>query len=107
LNARGVGHSAHEAVERIDLAHEMALAQAAYGRVAGHRADLVGAQRHQRGIGAEARGCAGRLAPGMAASDDDDIKTLRHSSFSAIFWGTHVPFAGPSQAADAAANSFT
>ena len=39
LDAGGVGDAAHEAVERIDLAHQVALAEPADGRVAGHLAD--------------------------------------------------------------------
>ena len=34
-----VGDAAHDAVEGVDLANEMALAEAADGRVAGHGAD--------------------------------------------------------------------
>ena len=39
LDAGGVGHAAHQAIERVDLAHQMALAQPADRRIAGHRAD--------------------------------------------------------------------
>ena len=39
LDAGPVGDPAHQAVERIDFAHQMALAQPADGRVAGHRPD--------------------------------------------------------------------
>ena len=39
LDAGRVGHPAHQAVERIDLAHQVALAEPADGRVAGHLAD--------------------------------------------------------------------
>jgi hypothetical protein len=41
LDAGAVGRAAHDAVQRIDLAHQMALAQPADRRVAGHRPDAV------------------------------------------------------------------
>ena len=46
-----IGHPAHHAVERVDLAHQMALAQPADGRVAGHLADggeLMGDEQRAR-----------------------------------------------------------
>ena len=81
LDAGGVRHPAHQAVERIDLADEMALAQAADRRIAGHRADLVGAQRHKRGARARAGGSTCCLAAGMAAADHHDIVDFSHFSF--------------------------
>ena len=39
LDAGRIGDPAHQAVQRIDLAHQMALAEPADGRVAGHLAD--------------------------------------------------------------------
>ncbi len=39
LDAGGIGDPAHQAVQRVDLAHQMALAEAANGRIAGHLAD--------------------------------------------------------------------
>ena len=41
LDAGGVGGAAHQPVERVDLAHQMALAEPADGRIAGHLADRV------------------------------------------------------------------
>ena len=46
---RLIGDAAHEAVERIDLAHQMPLAESADGRIAGHLADRREAMRDQRG----------------------------------------------------------
>ena len=40
LDAGGVGGAAHQPVERVDLAHEVALAEPADRRVAGHLADV-------------------------------------------------------------------
>ncbi len=76
LNAGGVSHAAHEPVERIDLAHQMALAEAADGRVAGHLTDRVEAVGEKRGPGAEARGRRCSLAAGVPAADDDHVETL-------------------------------
>ncbi len=74
LDAALVGDAAHEAVERIDLADEVALAKTADGGVAGHRADgreLVGQQRRAR---AHARGRGRGLTAGVAAANDDDVE---------------------------------
>ncbi len=76
LDAGLVGHAAHEAVERVDLAHEMAFAQAADGGVAGHLADGGEAVGEERRLGAHARGSSGRLAARVAAADDDDVEGL-------------------------------
>jgi hypothetical protein len=61
LDAGLVGHAAHDAVQGVDLTDQMALAQAADGRVAGHLADglkLVGQQQ----------GARARRAAALAAS---------------------------------------
>ncbi len=65
------GDAAHQAVERIDLAHQMALAEAADRRVARHHADRRGGMRQQRRARAGARRCGRRLGAGMAAADHD------------------------------------
>ena len=49
LDAAAIGDAAHQPIERVDLAHQMALAQAADRRIAGHRADGGKPVRHQRG----------------------------------------------------------
>ncbi len=71
-----IGHAAHEAVQGVDLAHEMAFAEAADGGVAGHLADGGEAVGEKRGLGAHARGRSGRLAARVAAADDDDVEGL-------------------------------
>ena len=73
LDAGLVGDPAHQAVERVDLADQMALAEPADRRIARHLADgrrLVGDERRAR---AHARGGRRRLAAGVAAADNDDI----------------------------------
>src|SRR6185437_7646055 len=48
LNAAAIGHASHQAVERIDLADQMTLAEAADRRIAGHRPDGRKAMGHKR-----------------------------------------------------------
>ena len=71
LDAGRVGDAAHQAVQRIDLAHQMALAEPADRRVAAHLADgreLVGDQRRRH---AEPRRGRRSLAAGMPAAHND------------------------------------
>ena len=56
LDAGAVGGAANDAVERVDLAHQMALGEAANGGVARHLADRRAAMGHQQRGGAEPRG---------------------------------------------------
>ena len=58
LNARAVGHPAHDAVQRVDLAHEVALAKAADRRIAGHRADRFGTRSVTSAVDAPMRAAA-------------------------------------------------
>ena len=78
LDAALVGDPAHQSVEGIDLADEMALAQAADGGIAGHGADGVEAMGDERSLRAHARRRGRGLAAGMPAADHDDIVTCVH-----------------------------
>ena len=73
LDARRIRDAAHQAVQRIDLAHQMALADAADGGIAGHLAQGFEGVGEQQGAGAKARRCRRRFAAGMTAADDDDV----------------------------------
>jgi hypothetical protein len=73
LDAGAVSHSAHQAVQCVDLAHECTLPDATHGRVAAHFADGVDGLRNQGRARAHSGGGAGRFAAGMAAADDDDV----------------------------------
>ena len=73
LDAGAVDRAAHHPVERIDLAHQMALGQPADRRVARHLADRVAAMGDQGGTRAEPSRSGGGLAAGMTAADHDDI----------------------------------
>ena len=74
LNAGRVGGARHHAVERVDLAHQMALAQAADRRIAGHFADRRETVGDERGRGAAARRRGRGFASRMPAADDNDVK---------------------------------
>src|SRR5690606_15481411 len=73
LDAGGIRDTAHQAVHRIDLPHEMALAHAADGRIAGHGADRVVTECYERSTGALARRSGSGFTTGMSAADHDDI----------------------------------
>ena len=51
LDSAGISHPAHKTVQGIDLADQMALAEAADGGIAGHRSHGRKAVRHQRRLG--------------------------------------------------------
>ena len=70
-----IGDAAHDAIQRIDFPHQMALAEAANGRIAGHLAD--GRESVRQSSVARPCGPRGRrFAAGMAAADHDDIEFL-------------------------------
>ncbi len=73
LNAGLVGDAAHQPVQRVDLAHEMTLAEPANGRIAGHLADGLDLVRDQRRARAHARGRGRGLAAGVSAANHDHI----------------------------------
>ena len=73
LDAGCVGDPAHQAVERVDLADQMALAEPADGRVARHLAD-----RRELCVTSAVRApmraaAAAASHPGVPAADDDDV----------------------------------
>ena len=74
LDAGLVGHPAHEAVEGIDLAHQMPLAEPADGGVAGHLADLGRLVRDQGRGRAHAGSRSRGFRPGMATTDHNHIE---------------------------------
>ncbi len=74
LNPGAIRDPAHQAVERVDFAHEMALAEAADRRIARHRADAGETMRNQRRARAETRRGSGRFTAGVASADNDYIE---------------------------------
>ena len=73
LDAGAVDRAAHDPVERIDLAHQMALGEPADRRVARHLADRRPVVRQEGRAGAKPRRRRRRLAPGMPPADHHDI----------------------------------
>jgi hypothetical protein len=65
--------AAHQTVQGVDLAHQVALADAADGGIAGHLAQGFEGVGQQQGAGAKARRGGGRLAARMASPNDDDV----------------------------------
>ena len=78
LDAGGVGDAAHEAVERVDLAHQVPFAEPADRGIAGHGADGRKPLRDQRRARAHARGRGRGLTAGMAAPNDNHIEAGVH-----------------------------
>ena len=72
LDAAFVRDAAHQAVECVDLAHQMALAEPADRRIAGHRPDGGESVRQQRSPRTHARSRSRGLAARVASADDDD-----------------------------------
>ena len=79
LDAGQVGRVGHDPAQRIDFLDQVALADAADGRVAAHRADGFHVVGQQQGAGAGARGRQRGLGAGMAAADDDDVVVVEGS----------------------------
>jgi hypothetical protein len=73
LNAGAVGGASHDAAERVHLFHQMALADAADRRIAGHGAEGFDVVREQQSRGAHARAGRGRLGAGMTAANYDYV----------------------------------
>ena len=73
LDAGAVGGDRHRAAHGVDLAHEVALADAADRRVAAHLADGREALRHEQRARTHPGRREGRLGAGVAAADDDDV----------------------------------
>ena len=86
LPPRLVGDPAHQTVKCIDLADKVPLAEPAYGRIAGHFADRIGAMRQQHCPCSAAGRCGCRFGARMAASHDDHIKLLCHAASLRQLW---------------------
>ncbi|EXI71364.1 MAG: hypothetical protein AW07_03696 [Candidatus Accumulibacter sp. SK-11] len=71
-----VGRRRHRPAKRVDLLHEMPLADAANRRIAAHRTERLEVVRQQQGFHPHARRSKRRLGAGMAATNDDDVETV-------------------------------
>ena len=76
LNAGGITSPTDNAVEGVDLADQVALADTAHGRVARHLANGIGAMGHERHVGANPRCSRCGLGAGMAAADYDNVELV-------------------------------
>ncbi len=74
MNRTGVDDLAHFAAERVDLADDLPLGNAADGRVAAHLRNGVGIHGQERSAQPEPSRRQGRLDPGMAGADDDHVE---------------------------------
>jgi len=85
LDTGTVGGMAHGPAKRIDLFHQVALADTANGRVAGHLAQGLDVVRQQERLRPHAcrRQCG--LSAGMAATNDDDIVAVRVIHRTSVF----------------------
>ncbi len=70
-----VGRRRHRPAQGIDLLHQVALADAADGRVARHLAQGLDVVGQQQSAAAHARRRERRLGAGVAATDNDDVIT--------------------------------
>ncbi len=73
LDAGTVGGVRHRAAERVDLLDQVALADAADGRVAAHLADRLDVVAEQQRARTGARSGQRGLGAGVAAADHDDV----------------------------------
>ena len=78
LDAGAIGHPAHQAIQRIDFADQMAFAEPADGGIARHRADCRKPLRDQRRLGAHPCGGSGCLTASVAAANDNHIEAAVH-----------------------------
>jgi len=76
MDRRAIGGARHPSVERVDLAHQMTLAQPADRRIARHRPDLRGIEADERDARTQPRRGRGGLGSGVPPADDDDIEMI-------------------------------
>ena len=73
LNARGIDCLAHRAAERIDLANDLPLADAADRRIAAHLADRVAIRGEQGRFGSQSGSRQRGFGASMAGANNDHI----------------------------------
>src|SRR3546814_14479236 len=71
MDRRAVRRARHPPVERVDFAHQMALAESADRRVARHRPDQRRIEPDERDARAQPRGGGGGPGPGVSTTDPD------------------------------------
>ena len=78
MDAGRVGGAAHQPVEGVHLAHEMALAKPANSRIARHRTDHIFIETDQSDPQAHARSNCCGLGASVSTANDNDIKIGMH-----------------------------
>ena len=81
LDARRVDHLAHQPADRVDLAHHLALAETADGRVARHVTDGLAGHGDHGGSRAAPRRRPGRLGPGVTTADHNHVISKIHGLY--------------------------
>ena len=79
LDAGAVRGQTHFAAQRVDLLHQLTLADTADGGIAAHLTDRMLGKGHHQGRSPHPAGRQGRFHAGVSAPDHNDIKMLRHS----------------------------
>jgi len=74
VDARLIGSARNETIERVYFADEMAFANTAYRRVAGHGADCIGGKADQRDTSTASRRGGGGFTPRMPPTHNNDIE---------------------------------
>jgi hypothetical protein len=74
VDAGAIRGRRHHAIQRVDLPHEVALANSANRRIAGQRSDGVEPMGEQQGARAHAGRSGGGLTSGMTPANHDDIE---------------------------------
>jgi len=77
LDAGLVGGDGHRAAHGIDFLDQVALADAADGRIARHLAQCLDIMREQKRLLPHAGGSEGRLGTGVTTTDNDDVEFCR------------------------------
>ena len=82
LNAGFVGTTGHDAIEGVDFLHQMAFANTADGRIAGHLAQGLDVMGQEQCPAAYAGGRKRCFGAGMATTNHDDIERnwIAHAS---------------------------
>ena len=77
LDGAGVDHLGHFAAQRVDLADDLSLGDAADGGIATHLRHGIGVHGQQRGAQTEPGRRQSRLGAGVAGADDDHVEIDR------------------------------
>ena len=90
LDPRLIRQAPHGPSQRIDLTHDLALAEPADGGVAAHLAEFVEAEGDEGDGAAEAAGGEGGFEAGVATADDGDVGGVRDGGAHGILAQTIV-----------------